>query len=100
MLQGERGVLRKEFEKLLDWLTDEPVPDVVNLPNSLLIGLARPLRDVLKCPICCTLQGEDLFLAGLELARPGQEHPPQQRIPGQHPGRLAHARHSRCVAAC
>jgi glycosyltransferase involved in cell wall biosynthesis len=65
MLQGERGVLRKEFEKLLDWLADEPVPDVVNLPNSLLIGLARPLRDVLKRPICCTLQGEDLFLDGL-----------------------------------
>jgi glycosyltransferase involved in cell wall biosynthesis len=65
MLEGERGVLRKEFEKLLDWLAEEPVPDVVNLPNSLLIGLARPLRDVLKRPICCTLQGEDLFLDGL-----------------------------------
>src|SRR3984893_14364525 len=65
MLQGERGVLRKEFEKLLDWLADEPVPDVVNLPNSLLIGLARPLRDSLKRPICCTLPGGDLFLDGL-----------------------------------
>ena len=43
MLEGPRGVLRKEFDKLLDWLADEPVPDVVNLPNSLLIGLARPL---------------------------------------------------------
>src|SRR5262245_8687549 len=44
MLEGDRGVLRKEFEKLLDWTRDEPVPDVINLPNSLLIGLARPLR--------------------------------------------------------
>ncbi len=65
MLEGDRGVLRKEFDKLLDWLSDEPVPDVINLPNSLLIGLARPLREALKCPICCTLQGEDLFLEGL-----------------------------------
>src|ERR1700681_4266057 len=65
MLQGEKGVLRKEFEKLLDWLADEPVPDVVNLPNSLLIGLARALRDSLERPVCCTLQGEDLFLDGL-----------------------------------
>jgi glycosyltransferase involved in cell wall biosynthesis len=38
---------------------------VVNLPNSLLIGLAAPLRRALKRPICCTLQGEDLFLNGL-----------------------------------
>jgi glycosyltransferase involved in cell wall biosynthesis len=65
MLQGRRGVLRKEFDKLLEWLAAEPAPDVVNLPNSLLIGLAAPLRDALKCPICCTLQGEDLFLDGL-----------------------------------
>ena len=65
MLEGDRGVLRKEFDKLLEWIADEPVPDVINLPNSLLIGLARPLRDALKRPVCCTLQGEDLFLNGL-----------------------------------
>jgi len=65
MLEGDRGVLRREFDKLLEWIADEAVPDVVNLPNSLLIGLAAPLRRALKRPICCTLQGEDLFLNGL-----------------------------------
>ena len=65
MLQGDRGVLRKEFEKLIDWIADEPIPDVINLPNSLLIGLARPLHEAFDRPICCTLQGEDLFLEGL-----------------------------------
>src|SRR3989442_14998466 len=65
MLEGDRGVLRKEFAKLTGWLAHEPVPDIVNLPNSLLIGLARPLRERLRRPICCTLQGEDLFLEGL-----------------------------------
>ena len=65
MLEGEHGVLRKEFDKLLDWLRDEPVPDIVNLPNSLLISLAAPLKRALRRPIVCTLQGEDLFLNGL-----------------------------------
>jgi len=65
MLEGEHGVLRKEFDKLRDWLADEPVPDVVNLPNSLLISLARPLKDALRRPVCCTLQGEDLFIDAL-----------------------------------
>jgi glycosyltransferase involved in cell wall biosynthesis len=65
MLEGRNGVLRKEFDKLLEWLADEPAPDVINLPNSLLIGLAGPLREAIKRPICCTLQGEDLFLEGL-----------------------------------
>lgn len=65
MLLGTQGVLRKEFDKLLDWTRDEPVPDIINLPNSLLIALAAPLRDALQRPICCTLQGEELFLDGL-----------------------------------
>jgi glycosyltransferase involved in cell wall biosynthesis len=65
MLEGDRGVLRKEFDKLLEWIADEPIPDVINLPNSLLIGLAAPLGRALRRPICCTLQGEDLFLNGL-----------------------------------
>src|SRR5204863_6220520 len=65
MLEGPNGVLRKEFDKLVEWLKDEPVPDVVNLPNALLIGLAAPLRRALNRPVCCTLQGEDLFLDGL-----------------------------------
>jgi glycosyltransferase involved in cell wall biosynthesis len=65
MLQGVDGVLRKEFDKLVDWISDEPLPDVINLPNSLLIGMAAPLRNALRRPVCCTLQGEELFLNGL-----------------------------------
>jgi glycosyltransferase involved in cell wall biosynthesis len=65
MLEGERGVLRKEFDKLIEWTRDEPTPDVINLPNSLLISMAAPLRQAFGRPICCTLQGEELFIDGL-----------------------------------
>ncbi len=65
MLRGELGHQRKEVDKLLAWLAHEPRPDVISLPNSLLIGLARPLGRALDRPVCCTLQGEDLFLDGL-----------------------------------
>ena len=65
MLRGERGFQAKEIVKLLQWLRTEPRFDVINLPYALLLGLAEPLRRELKAPICCTLQGEDLFLDGL-----------------------------------
>src|ERR1051325_3226524 len=65
MPDGDRGGLRNEFGKHLGSLAGGPPPDVINLPNSLLIGLARPLREAFRRPVCCTLQGEDLFLAGL-----------------------------------
>jgi glycosyltransferase involved in cell wall biosynthesis len=65
MLRGMDGFQRKEILKLLDWLKSEPGFDVVNLPYTLLLGLAEPLKRALEVAVCCTLQGEDLFLDGL-----------------------------------
>ena len=65
MLRGERGVLRKEFDKLLDWTRGEAPPDVIDLPNSLLIAMAAPLKRAFNRPVCCTLQGEELFIDSL-----------------------------------
>ena len=62
MLEGRNGHQRKEFDKLLYWLRDEPRPDVVDISYSLLISLAPELREAVGCPVGCTLQGEDIFL--------------------------------------
>jgi glycosyltransferase involved in cell wall biosynthesis len=66
MLRGEDGRQRKEFDKMAHWLREQERPDVVTLPNSLLLGLARPIKEILRSPVVCTLQGEDLFLDGLD----------------------------------
>ncbi len=74
MLKGEEGFQHKEIEKLVEWLRQEPLPDVVSLPYSLLLGLAKPIKEALNRPICCTLQGEDLFLEGLLEPYRGEAH--------------------------
>jgi glycosyltransferase involved in cell wall biosynthesis len=65
VLKGEGGFQRKEIDKFIDWVKDEAPPDVINLPYTLLLGLAEPIKRVLNAPILCTLQGEDLFLDNL-----------------------------------
>ena len=65
MLQGEHGLQQKEFAKLVHWLRSQPKPDVIDISNSLLISLVRPLKEALGCPVCCTLQGENIFVDGL-----------------------------------
>ncbi|MCW5978634.1 MAG: glycosyltransferase family 4 protein [Bryobacteraceae bacterium] len=65
MLEGVSGPHRKEVDKLLEWATREAPPDVIHLPYALVISLAGPLREGLRRPVCCSLQGEDLFLNGL-----------------------------------
>ncbi len=64
-LRGEDGHQRKEIDKLLEFLEQEPAPDIVNIPYTLLICLAKPLKRALNRPIVITLQGEDLFLEGM-----------------------------------
>ena len=66
VLAGPDGHQAKEVEKLVHWLKHEPTPDVVDLSNSMLIALARPIKDALRVPVCCTLQGEDIFLDHLQ----------------------------------
>lgn len=66
VLKGENGFQQKEITKLIEWLRTQPLPDVISLPYSLLIGLAKPLKDAFDLPVFCTLQGEDLFLDGLK----------------------------------
>ncbi len=65
MLQGELGHQRKENDKLVHWLATEVKPEIVNLTNVLLSGLARPLTERLGVPVVATLQGDDLFLEAL-----------------------------------
>ena len=83
VLKGERGFQAKELHKLVHWVERQPAFDLVSLPNSLLLGLAGPLKRALGRPVCCTLQGEDLFLDALHAPYRDQalalirEHVPQ-----------------------
>ena len=68
VLEGTDGRQSKEVAKLVHWLRGQPRPDVVDISNSMLIALARPLKEALGAPVCCTLQGEDVFLSRLGAA--------------------------------
>lgn len=65
MLKGEHGPQQKEFEKMVHHLRPLGKPDVVTIPNSLVISMMGPLKRALGCPVYVTLQGEDLFLENL-----------------------------------
>jgi glycosyltransferase involved in cell wall biosynthesis len=64
MIEGEHGHQAKELDKLVAWLVEQKL-NVVCLSNSLLIGVARRVREALRVPIICSLQGEDVFLDSL-----------------------------------
>ena len=63
-LEGARGPARRAVEALAESVRDAS-PDVVVLPNSLLLGLAAPLAAATGAPVVVTFSGEDLFLSRL-----------------------------------
>jgi glycosyltransferase involved in cell wall biosynthesis len=65
MLRGEEGRQLFELEKLVEWMQGLERPDVVILSNVMLVGLARRIREVVGCPVLCTMQGEAPFLDAL-----------------------------------
>jgi len=66
MVKGLEGFQKKEIGKMLHWLERLPRFEAVNLPSTLLISLAKPLKDALGLPIACTMAGDELFLENLQ----------------------------------
>ena len=69
MLRGEEGNQSRELNELIGWLKQHPHPDVICLSNALLVGLVRKLKQELRAPVVCMLQGEDYFLDSLPQAQ-------------------------------
>jgi glycosyltransferase involved in cell wall biosynthesis len=65
MLEGENGKQKKEIAKIVDWLAGEIRPEVINLSNVLLGGMAGKLKSRLGVPIVGSLQGDDIYLEAL-----------------------------------
>lgn len=65
VLRGEDGYQASELDKLVQWLRDEYQPDLVQITNSMLIGMAHNIREALNVPVICAVQGEDIFLDDL-----------------------------------
>ncbi len=65
MIRGEEGNQLKQLNELVTWLKENHKPDIICLSNVLLVGMAKRLRETLKVPIICLIEGEDTFLDSL-----------------------------------
>ncbi len=65
MLKGAAGPQQREVEEFVNYLCDDLKPDVVLFSNALLSGVLSTLRPKFNGKILCLLQGDDIFLEGL-----------------------------------
>jgi glycosyltransferase involved in cell wall biosynthesis len=65
MLRGEEGNQARELEEMIRWIKANEKPEIISLSNALLVSMTRRLKQELKVPVVCSLQGEDFFLDSL-----------------------------------
>ena len=65
MLRGSKGRQRKEFRRLLDWLSRDIRPDVMVFTNLLIGGGIPEVKRLGSTRVFVTLQGDDIFLDSL-----------------------------------
>jgi glycosyltransferase involved in cell wall biosynthesis len=66
MVKGEDRIFAKQIEKLIHWILNHNHPDIILLSTSLLIGVAKAIKNQTKIPIICSLKDEEIWIDELE----------------------------------
>ncbi len=67
LLSGANKMQRREFARLVDYLAARGTkPDAAILANTMLSGLAEPLKANFESPVFCLSQGSDRMIEALE----------------------------------
>ncbi|MCL2416389.1 MAG: glycosyltransferase family 4 protein [Bacteroidales bacterium] len=66
MIKGEDKHFATQVEKIIYWIENHERPDVIHLSTSMLIGLAKAIKNRIDIPIVCSLQDEEIWLDSLD----------------------------------
>ena len=66
MIQGDDHHFARQAQKIIHRIVHHERPDVVHLSSSLLIGIAKAIKNQIDIPIICSLQDEEIWIDGLD----------------------------------
>ena len=66
MIHGTGAVFTEQVNPMIDWIENHEKPDVIHLSTTLLIGVARAVKQRVDIPIICSLQDEEVWIDSME----------------------------------
>jgi len=66
MIQGNDRHFAGQIDKLIHWITHHERPDFVHLSSSMLIGIAKAIKNSVNIPVVCSLQDEEMWIDQLD----------------------------------
>jgi len=65
MIKGSDPAFTDQINQIINWIQTREKPDIIHLSSTLLIGIAKVLRDQLDIPIICSVQDEEIWIDSL-----------------------------------
>jgi glycosyltransferase involved in cell wall biosynthesis len=62
MIRGDDPVFMQHVGMIIDWIKSNDRPDVIHLSSSLIIGIAKVIKNEINIPIVCSLQDEEIWI--------------------------------------
>ena len=62
MIYGADAVFAEQVNPMLDWIEHHEKPDVIHLSTTLLIGVAKAIRQRMNIPVVCSVQDEEVWI--------------------------------------
>ena len=67
MIYGDDSVFHEQVKSLIDWIEHHEHPDVIHFSSSLLIGIAKAIKQRIRIPVVCSLQDEEVWIDSLKV---------------------------------
>jgi len=66
MIHGTDPVFNEQVNPMVDWIDHHEKPDVIHLSTTLLIGVAKAIRQRINIPLVCSLQDEEVWIDSMD----------------------------------
>jgi glycosyltransferase involved in cell wall biosynthesis len=65
MIHGNDAVFSEQVHTMLNWIEHHEKPDIIHLSTTLLIGIAKAVKQRINIPVVCSLQDEEIWIDSL-----------------------------------
>lgn len=62
MIQGDDRIFMQHVSMIINWMQNHERPDIIHLSSSLVIGIAKVIKQTCNIPIVCSLQDEEIWI--------------------------------------
>jgi len=66
MIYGNDRAFHEQVNMLIDWIEHHEQPDIIHFSSSLLIGIAKAIKQRIRIPIVCSMQDEEVWIDSLK----------------------------------